>query len=634
VLVSVSGNDSIAITSDPCRTMQRFLLSTAAFSLVAATAAAQCYEQNIGVLCPFSTGQAGYGDDELFDLQPLNFSFPMGGLATSYTHAHVCTNGVIYLTNGSATNGSTYAYQPTTYFLGAAGQDPRIAPFWIDLESAPQFNGGVYINNTLPGRCVVTWLNVVEWQTQGPTFTIQAQLFANGDVFFFYSPSVYGMSVGFAPQFVARCGISEGNGVAATPVDLSAGNVNLTNFALFEEFPVNVFDLQSRTLQFLYAGTGYVQSSGPCNPAFHDTYGSGCYDFSDSFYQYLADAAGAPAFNGQSMTLTPAGSSYLFTWGGGTYAAPPATASQLTLTDDGETSVTPSIPFPTAAGPVATLFVAANGIVSMAANPDAGNYLPDAQTFLDCAVTAFWSWHDFNPQEPNSGFVKFHEATVAGATIAYITWDGVENYPGGGVLNPTTLQFQLNLSTGGVTWVWQTMDGNIASQFGSGHLFGYSPGGLSTDPGSLTLATTAPFVTLPTNTAAPLLTAAPPPVSSATAGATVAYTTANLLPSTPSGPVYIGLHIVSLVQVPGGLDLTFLGAPGCSAYVGGLDFVQAMVGATSTQSVNVTLPPLLPSGTQLYSQSICLVTPNSLPNGQNAFGMVVSNGCRSYISSF
>src|SRR5262245_26993535 len=92
--------------------MNRILLSLCAVTTLAAAATSQCYETNYGILCPNPSGPAGYGDDLLFAQQPLNFSFPMAGLATSYTHADICSNGVIYLTNGAPSGGTTYAYNP------------------------------------------------------------------------------------------------------------------------------------------------------------------------------------------------------------------------------------------------------------------------------------------------------------------------------------------------------------------------------------------------------------------------------------------------------------------------------------------------------------------------------------------
>ncbi|MEO6594237.1 MAG: hypothetical protein ABIP94_05745 [Planctomycetota bacterium] len=613
--------------------MRTFLASFAAIPLLLTAASAQqCFEQNFGTLCPITGGVAGYGDDVLFDLQPMNITFPMGGLSASYTHAHICSNGVLYLTNGTPSAGSTYAYQTTAFFVGAAGAAPRIAPFWIDLESVQANGGGVFFNNTIPGKFVVTWANTVEWAAQSPTFTIQAQLYANGDVTFFYSASVTGITVGFAPQFTSRCGLSAGNGVTDPgSVDLSAGGNISTGLAMYEEFPLSVFDLQSKSVTFINVGTGYVQTVASCAPAFHENYGTGCYNISDSFYQFLPDATNAPTFNGQSMTLTPAGSGYLVSQGGGTYVTP-VNPTALTLTDDGEVSRMLSIPFPTAAGPVNPIFVGANGWVSMAANATSANYVPDATVFLNAPVTAFCSWHDFNPTEAGSGQVQYHEAVVSGATIAYITWNGVENYPTT-LANPSTLQFQLNLTTGAVKYVWLTIDGDITSPFGSGHLRGFSPGGPSVDGGSVNLATSSPFVT-GMNVSAMQLAASPAPISSVTMGTTVFYTSTNMREYATGSGVYIGMAIFSLAGIPGGFDLAPIGAPGCKAFVGSLDYTLVMVGATPTNSVSLILPPLLPVGTQIYAQSIGLITPNSLPNGQNAFGLLVSNGVRTYISAF
>lgn len=614
--------------------MQRSVSCLAVLSLLTAAASAQCFEQAFGQLCPYTGGTAGYGDDDLFDLQPMNITFPMAGLASSYTHAHICTNGVIYLTNGANSTGSTYAYNTTAFVLGTAGTDPRIAPLWIDLECVPANGGGIYFNNTIPGKFVVTWANVDEWAAGTPTFTMQAQLFANGDVTFYYSTNHTGITVGYGSQFVTYVGVTEGNGVVdpgATDLSLGTG-VNLSSFCMYEAMPIGGFDLQDQSITFVNAGTGYLQVAGGCTPAYHEVLGHGCYDISDSFYQYHDDATTAPGFSGQSMVMTPAGTNWLVTWGGGSYVTPVA-AANLGLTDDGEVGVNLSAPFPTAAGPVPTLFVGANGIVSLAANSTSATYAPDEALFLACPVTAFWSWHDFNPSEVGSGPVSYFEAVVGADTIAYITWEGVENYPTG-VLNPSTLQFQFNLTTGAVTFVWQSMDGDASSPYGSAHLMGWSPGGPSTDGGSQVLSTLLPIVTVPNGLAALDLSAAPAPISAAGSGTVVTYTTNNLFEMAPGSGIYVGLAMFSLGQVPGGLDLSFLGAPGCSAYIASIDFSAAMVGVTSSGSVVFPIPAGLPSGLDLYSQSANLITPNSLPNGQNAFGMTLSNGVKSHISSF
>ncbi|MFT7536521.1 MAG: hypothetical protein ACI85K_002475 [Hyphomicrobiaceae bacterium] len=99
--------------------------------------------------------------------------------------------------------------------------------------------------------------------------------------------------------------------------------------------------------------------------------------------------------------------------------------------------------------------------------------------------------------------------------------------------------------------------------------------------------------------------------------------------------VYVAANLLSVAGVPEpGVELTFLGAPGCFAHVLTLDLITAMIGASSTESITFQVPPGVTPGFLLYSQSIALVIPNSLPNGQNTFGLTTSNGVRSLITNF
>jgi len=299
-------------------------------------------------------------------------------------------------------------------------------------------------------------------------------------------------------------------------------------------------------------------------------------------------------------------------------------------------TVAPSVPFTTPSGSVSVLYVHGNGMISHAANNGIApvSYSPDVAGFLDAPATGFFSWHDYNSSEAGSGTVKYHEATVGSDVIAYFTWDDVESYASPETINRSTMQFQLNLTNGIVTMVWVTVDGNASSIYGSAHLIGWGPVGPSADGGSLALATALPIVTSPTNARSLAMTAAPSPVSTASAGTIVTYTATDVPPFAPAAGVYIAMHILSLGQIATGLDLGFLGAPGCSAYVTTLDYTQANVGFSSTATFTFALPAGVPAGTLLYAQTAALVQPNSLPNGQNAFGLTVSNGIQSYVAPF
>ncbi|HEX5054691.1 MAG TPA: hypothetical protein VFZ65_23145 [Planctomycetota bacterium] len=363
----------------------------------------------------------------------------------------------------------------------------------------------------------------------------------------------------------------------------------------------------------------YEDAGIPVTTAAHIAYGAGCYAVTDSFYSYFADAgAAATALTGQSMTLIPVGSQYFVSWGGGSFVAPSGGAVGITgfapNGDDGVATYT------IASGALSglTLFVHSNGNIWFGDNRAAllpNDYTPRASGMLAAPHTGFWSWHDYNLDEPGSGQVFVEES----GNVLYVTWLNVESYPLG-VANPSTFQFQVDLGSGSVTCVWQHIDGDSTSSFGSSHLVGYSPGGASVDGGSLALSTALPLLT--TVGMQPLtLTASPAPV----AGTTVNYTIAHMPEASPGSGVYVGVLILSLGSSPG-IDLGFLGAPGCLLHVASLDLMLSTVGFSPIQTVSFPLPAVIPSGVSLFAQAAALVVPGSLPNGQNAFGLVTSNG--------
>ncbi|HEX5052745.1 MAG TPA: hypothetical protein VFZ65_13295 [Planctomycetota bacterium] len=610
-------------------------------TLLVATATAQGYEPDYGVLAPRAGFAAGVGDDVLFDLQPMNITFPMGGVAASYTYAHIQSNGVMFLTTGAVSGGTTSGYSTSTAtqlsnLQGLAFEPPRIAPMWRDLDMLAANGGGVFFNNTIPGKFVATWMNAVQYGTTAPIFTLQVQLFATGEVHFYFDGTT-------ASTSATITGLSHGNAIAAVPgVDLTGvmGNSGTTQL-LFEQFPANTIDLANKFIHFApNVFGGYDETSTDCG-AFNRTYGAGCYQVSDSFYQHFANAAVAStALTGQSLTLTPTGLQYTVTWGGGVFIPPTPAAVEVFAApmDDGEVVVTPSLPFATPTGPVASVRVHSNGIISWGASaqtfPGTSSYTPTANGFLDGGNAGIYAWHDYNETEAGSGRIKREEIATGTDTVLCVTWDGVENYSTPASANPGTMQFQLNLTSGVVVLVWPFVDGNVTSAYGSAHLVGYSPAGASIDDGGIVLATALPLVTQAENMPAMTLSASPAPISTGVSGTVVTYTTENMPEYGLGTGTYIGLNVISLGQVANGLELIALGAPRCYAYVASLDVTQAMIGTTPTQSVTLSIPPLVPPGYEFYSQSVTMVAPFSLPNGMNAYGMTVSNGVRQRIDTF
>ena len=122
------------------------------------------------------------------------------------------------------------------------------------------------------------------------------------------------------------------------------------------------------------------------------------------------------------------------------------------------------------------------------------------------------------------------------------------------------------------------------------------------------------------------MSASPAPISTTSTGSTVDYTVANSQEITPSGGIAAGIVALSLTS--GNLDLTGVGAPGCFAYVGGLDLTLPFVGPVGQpHTASLQLPPGLPQGLMIYAQAACL------SDGVNAFGILTSNGIESRVGA-
>ena len=576
---------------------------------------AQCGEPQFGPVL-------GTGDDVLFPIQSLGFAFPFAG--QTYTDVHISTNGLLYLSNGGtpAPGGNGCCGGNSTTLVAGS---PIIAPYWTD-NNAVLGVGRVRYNNSIAGKAVITWENVYEYAGTVPR-TFQCQLSVNGEIYFSYDQRCV------LATHTLLIGCSEGGGAALPAAsDLSASMMTGTN-TLFETFTTaaNPYDLASQTLLLLPTGPGWVWVNNTCPAGSTSLYGSGCYEVLDnSAYSLLTGGAAvwSPALQGTAVTFVPNGSTYLLINGGNAYVAPTAAATTLTLTDDSSTaSPTLTAPFPYAGG-LATVFqVCSNGHVAIGTGNSTG-FVPSAATMLNNPSTAWYSWTDYNPAIAAGGRVKFEEA----GGMVYITWDGVIHFGNTTTAAADTFQFQFDTGTGAVTLVWQTMS-TTSPTTTTLLLVGYSPGGPSNDPGSINLATQLPLP-IPAGLRPLAIDVNQTLVSSATGGSMPVFTIANIPEFAPGAGVYLGVHILSLTQIPPpGLDLTFLGMPGCSL-LANLDLTRAAIGLTATQALPLSIPPGLPLGVTMYSQGAALFTPGSLSNGQNAFGGITSNGIASTIGAW
>ncbi len=595
---------------------QLLVLGTLAALASAFSLQAQCAEGSFGTAI-------GTGDDTVLGIQSLGFAFPFNG--TTFTDVHVSTNGFVYLSNGGvpAPGGALCCAGSTAQLVAGS---PKIAAYWSDLNVIAG-TGNVKFN-ALPGKAVITWENAVEFGNTSQ-FTVQMQLSVTGEITFTYDSRC---QIRTAGDFLV--GMSEGGGAvvpAASDFAASSSSTTNTNFELFTA--LGSFDLAGQSVLFVPTAPGYVWIPSACPKGANTNYGSGCYNLTNSFYQLTTTpAVSSTTLSNTGITLIPTGSGAYTIIPGGTFTAPTGAATPLTLTDDSQVT-TPSLttPFPYAGGTASTFTVCSNGSVWVATGNSIA-YAPAVGTMLGNPQTGWYAWHDYNPGAAGSGQVKFEEV----GTTTYITWDGVFNYGGTTVADANQVQFQFDSATGIVVIAFGTVSAAAHTGFVTGepHLVGYSPGGASVDPGSMTFATDLPFTTSALDQLAMQLSASPAPVSSATSGSTVVYTTTNINEFAPGAGIYIGINVLSIGQLNPGVDLFFLGAPGCRAYIASLDVLQNMVGVTPTGTASLPLPAGLPSGLSVFSQSIALIAPNSLPNGQNAFGMTVSNGVESKIGSW
>jgi hypothetical protein len=317
-------------------------------------------------------------------------------------------------------------------------------------------------------------------------------------------------------------GVSTRNGIATVPPQSPIGNSappadSGTSGMCFKTFPTGAINLEDHRITFVQNGTGGWTAINSCGtpitiypPPSQLSVGTGCYAIPgiahDSFYQVFADTAVASAaLQGNSMTMSPIPSpaGYVAVWnpGGASAYVTPVGATSLPVTDDGETTITPSTALNTPFGSFAQLTISANAFITL--GPLGNHYFdfgPSGADLANGTGGAFYSWSDYrdnNTSPVASGIIKYHEAVVGPDTVLYVTWDNVDRWADPQVSCPSTLQFQLNLTTGEVTILWVTLNTNTTSIYGTSHLVGFSAPGISVNPGSIVLSTASPILTFP-----------------------------------------------------------------------------------------------------------------------------------------
>ena len=359
------------------------------------------------------------------------------------------------------------------------------------------------------------------------------------------------------------------------------------------------------------AGSGSVLAT-------NTSLGAGCVAAYNSFFELFSTATpAAAALSGNTLQLIPVASGYQGVWLPGTAAAffvPPVAGVPLATADDGVVTYNlTSGSFPTPQGPQSALLVSGNAIVAWGGiamdYPGTQSYAPTPTGFLNSTLGGIYAWHDYNVTESGSGQILAEE--VGG--VLYVTFNGVESYASPEGANPSTLQFQLDLATGGVRIVFVSVNGNATSLYGSGHLIGVTSPGASANPGSVALATAS---------SAQLLTQNPEtmPLALTATSRPVLGTTWNLTTSNVPATGLIGVDVLGVAD-PGIDDLFFLGAPGCGLR-SSIDSTSGWFVAGGTHNYSLAIPnnPTL-LNFNVYTTSAVFQVPQI-----NAFGAITSNG--------
>ena len=560
-----------------------------AAALLAPSAWAQCFDPVYGT--PLAAANALFGDVE-FAMQPIGFAFPLGG--TTYAHIHVCDKGYVWLSNNNVPPSGGVDIDASAADL--AQQGPRICALWSDIQVLSSNNGMVYLKST-PARCTVTWVNAQCYLATSGLFDMQLQLEPSGIVRVLFGPGTTNNSTLAAWQ-VGVSGLSPGSTTVPAASDLSAGG-STTVDTLFEEWTTpNTFDLAANGLLIVPSSPGYtfLPLGAPVNCASVTNYGTPCGKRDDSFYELSATAAFDLA--NSTITFLRGTDNYLVLGSLPGVWVPPTTAAAVVANgDDAEETVTLAMAMPAPGGPVTQLTICSNGRLSFGPGSNGVDYFPDGQTFLDFPFTTIAAaWHDYDQTSLGSGAITFEQI----GTTAYVTWNGVHSY---GTTTPDSFQYQFDLTTGNVTVVYGTL-----GLTGNDYLAGYSIGGPSTvTPIDVSVAIATGVTVYDTGAQGLLLDANSAP---ALGNASFALVTSDVPAVAPVGVTFFGDAAVNP-----GLDLTFLGMPGCFAYTNGNLTSGTFVVTGSTGSVPLPIPSTAGLvGLSLTCQSLAfsLATPANL----------------------
>jgi len=564
------------------------LIGAVALTLFASGVVGQC--AIVGTGTSYGSGDdfvanAGAGID-------MGFAFPVG--ASSFQFIHPCSNGYIWLSDGSPTL-ATADFSASEVELTTL--DPRIAAFWTDINLDAANGGELWVETSVPNQCTITWSNAVLFG-QTTLFNFSCTLSNSGIIDINYDLAVYQTAD-------AIVGLSPGLGVVSPgSVDLSAQAPTFDD-STFELFAGNTFDLANQLLTLIPVVPGYVPVlAAPVGCADKQLYGTGCVSVADAVYELFPLNTLDICGTGTAITFLRDPSGYTVLDGIPGIYVPPSAPTVVSVADDAFGVVPLSIPMPTVNGPTSSLQVCTNGYIGLSANAPsaAADYSPTAAEFAAFTEpTICGPWYDWSP---NAGGQLVYEE-IAG--IMYVTWDAITPY---GVTTTDTFQYQFELATGNCTIVFDNTTFGGASGWHT-PLFGYTNGSPAYSEGLDMSVALSSALTIGDAGSVPLALDSNLPI----VGQNWDITTSNIDAVSPIAITFFGSAQFTLP-----LTAIGLAAPGCDINI---DTVLASItslsaGNSATASVPVPSNPIL-LGSVLTAQSICLTL-------NNPANLLTSNG--------
>jgi hypothetical protein len=349
----------------------------------------------------------------------------------------------------------------------------------------------------------------------------------------------------------------------------------------------------------------YTLGGTPLPIAVSADYGRGCNNVQGTFYENFPVQAWVSTLDLDNSTvrLIPnAQGGYSVTKAAGAAIVPPG-VPPIPLGDDTISIEYTPFMFPYPGGVTNNLWVCSNGFIGFEPFSEA-DFLPTTGKMLSQGARLMPAWMDFNPGAIGSG--KVHYEIDPTNTFVTITWNNVWQY---GSLGFMPSRFQVVLRSNGEI----EMRYGLVYCEGASCIVGYTPGN-----GNLGMPGTAVDLSAPASFATGfqrglVLHVDQRPVL----GSTLTFRTDNI----PANAI-ISTNMIGLGAVMPGLDLTALGAPGCSQYV--IADNNTLLFGSGSQSTTLGPLPTDPVwiGLPFFNQSASLVP------GANTLGVLTSNGNR------